>query len=615
MKKITHLLVHYRQLSLALATIIIGLPLDLYGFHTAAHWLLGLVALGSAVPLVWSMVQDVRDGTYGIDILAATAIIASVWLGEYWTAMIIVVMLTGGEALEHHAEHRARSELTALLNNAPKRAHLLKGHKQSDILASAVKVNDKLLIKPGELVPVDAVVIDGQADIDESSLTGESLPINRRPGDTLLSGSINLDGSLTVKALRVAADSQYEQIIKLVKSASSNQSPFVRLADRYSIPFTIIAYLIAIGVWVQSGQAIRFLEVIVVATPCPLLLAAPIAIISGMSRAAKHGIIMKTGSALEKLAAVRTMAFDKTGTLTIGQPTVRGVTSFNGFSKNQVLAAAASLEQNSNHVLAEAVVQYAKAQSVQLAKVKNIKETAGSGLQGLYNHQTVLIGRANWLSQSGITLPKNVVSHKETNTFVAIDGKLAGTIQFADALRPESKTTLDRLNQMGIEHTLLITGDNTATAQSIAKQLGISDIQANCLPADKITALQAVTDRPVGFVGDGVNDAPVLTAADVGIALGARGAAAASESADIVIMHDNLGRVATALAIAKRTLSVARQSILIGIFISIGLMLVFATGRFKPIYGAFLQELVDVTVIFYALRAHGPWRTADPLAN
>jgi len=612
MKKLTHFFKHYKQLGLVILAFLVGLVLELTKHHLAAKWLLSLTAGISVIPLLWGMVQDIREGQYGVDILAATAIIASVLLGEYWAGMVIVLMLTGGEALEDYAEHRAKTEVDALLKRAPKKAHLSKGGQVTDILASKVKVKDTLIIKPGELVPVDAVILEGRASLDESSITGEGLPVEKKVGDELLSGSVNLDSVITVRALRVAADSQYEQIIKLVRSAATNQSPFVRLADRYSIPFTIIAYVIAGSVWVASGQAIRFLEVIVVATPCPLLLGAPIALISGMSRAAKHGIIVKTGSAMEKLAAVKTVAFDKTGTLTVGKPVVGTIKTFNSFTKEQVLVAAASLEQNSNHILAQAVVEKALTEKIKLTKVKSLHEKAGYGLSGLVSRQTVLVGKLSYLQEAEVAVPKSLKA-VATTAFVAVDGQLAGVIDFTDELRAESKSTLARLKKLGIQHILMITGDNASSAQAMAKKVGVTDVKADCLPADKIHVMQQVADRPVAFVGDGVNDAPVLTAADVGIALGARGAAAASESADVVIMLDDLSRVATSVEIAKRTFFIARQSILIGIFISIGLMLVFATGKFKPIYGAALQEVVDVAVIFNALRAHGSWsKTKSP---
>jgi heavy metal translocating P-type ATPase len=606
MKRLLRFLRHYKLFSLACLTLVAGIGLQLSDQRTVAHWLLGSVSIAEVLPLAWNMWQDVRAGTYGIDILAATAIVASVILGQYWAGMVVVVMLTGGEALEHFAGHRARSELDALLARAPQQAHALRKGKVVDVPASELRTGDKIIIKAGEVVPVDAVIIEGTASFDESSLTGESLPESKQPKDRLLSGSINLDGAVTAQALASAEDSQYQQIIKLVRGAATAQAPFVRLADRYSLPFTVMAYAIATTVWVLSGHAIRFLEVIVVATPCPLLLAAPIALISGMARASRYGIIVKTGAALERLAEARTIAFDKTGTLTSGTLEVDTVTAFGSYKKDEVLGLAASLEQNSNHVLAQAIVTTAKAKRLKFAKVKHIQEIAGRGLQASLKGRTVLVGRFSLLSEQGVRAPRQFKPDKvkQTAVYVAIDSELAGVITLKDELRPESKTTIDRLHELGIKEIIMVTGDNRATAQTIAKQLGISHVHAETLPADKLHILEEVKARPLVFVGDGVNDAPVLTAADVGIALGARGSTAASESADMVIMLDDVGRVATALVIAKRTFAIARQSILVGIGLSLLLMLAYATGRFSPLSGAIVQEVVDVVVIFNALRAH-----------
>ena len=609
-KNLIHFFKVYLQFGLVILTVVLALPLDLSGFHTAAHLLLGFSALANAVPLLWDMIQDLRSGKYGVDILAATAIITSVVLGQYWAGIVIVLMLTGGEALEDYAERRAKVELTALLDRAPTKAHLIRGRKTLEVSIAQVRAGDKIIIKPGEVVPVDAVILEGTAGFDESSLTGESLPQVKKAGDQLLSGTVNMDGLITAKSLRSAKDSQFEQIIKLVRSASASKAPFVRLADRYSIPFTLIAFIIGGSVWAISGHPIRFLEVLVVATPCPLILGAPIALISGMSRAAKNGIIIKTGSALERLAAVKTIGFDKTGTLTKGQPEVDSVRGFKPFSEASVIGMAAAMEQNSNHVLAKAIVGRAKTDKVKIAKAKKVRELAGNGLLGHIQGKEILVGRFGLMKDYSVKLPKDFTPNKiqQTAAYIAIDGELAGVITFKDEIRSNSKQTLTRLKTLGINHILMVTGDNQATAETIAKQLGIKEIKAEALPADKLKAIEQVKYRPVGFVGDGVNDAPVLAASDVGIALGARGSTAASESADVVIMLDNIEQVANGVAIAKRTFFIAKQSILVGIFISIGLMFIFATGKFLPLYGAIIQELVDVIVIFNALRAHGPWQ-------
>lgn len=597
---------HYKLFSLAAITIVVGLTLQLTHHQTAAHWLLGIVSVIEVLPLVWNMWEDIRSGRYGIDILAATAIVASVALGQYWAGIVIVLMLTGGEALEDYAHHRAQSELDALLEHAPQKARVVRKGKTLEVPVNELKIGEKIIINAGDLVPADAVVIEGTANFDESSLTGESLPQSKSADDTLLSGAINLDGSVKAKVTTVAKDSQYQQIIKLVRSAAASQAPFVRLADRYAVPFTLIAYAIAGGVWAYSGQAIRFLEVIVVATPCPLLLAAPIALISGMARASRYGIIVKTGGAMERLAEAKSIAFDKTGTLTRGELAVGDVTAYSGASENDVLSLAAGLEQGSNHLVARAIIDSARQNNIKPKKIKRIREVPGMGLSAKVNSQEVLVGRLAFLSDNEVALPVKFRQGgaDQSVVYVAADGKLIGAISLKDEIRPETADTLRRLHDLGIRETLMVTGDNEATAQAIAKQLGIGHVHAEALPADKLHILDGVRQRPMAFVGDGINDAPVLTAADVGIALGARGSTAASESADMVIMLDDFSRVAVAVAVAKKTFQIARQSILIGIGLSVVLMLIFATGKFSPLSGAIIQEGVDVFVIFNALRAH-----------
>jgi heavy metal translocating P-type ATPase len=595
---------HYWQFSLALIVLIVGLLLQLIGVKLAAHWLLGITSLLLCIPILVGMWDDIQSGSYGIDVLALTAIIGSVLLHQYWAAIVIVLMLTGGAALEDYANHRAQRELTALLAHAPQIAHVLRGRKVLELRASEVNVGDKILIKPGEVVPVDAVIIEGTSSFDESSLTGESLPVSKSEAGTILSGSIALDGIVTARAIHSAADSQYQQIVALVRSADAKQAPFVRLADRYSIPFTICAYLIATAAWYAGHrEALRFLEVIVVATPCPLLLAAPIALISGMSRASKHGIIVRTAATLEKLAEAETFAFDKTGTLTQGKVEVDTITALNPYTKNEVLAMAASLEQGSAHILAQSIVQAAHDKHISFSKAKHVQEYTGLGMRATLHGKEVLVGQIGLLDQHSITVPAKQRA-KQTAAYVTVNGELIGIIAFHDKLRSESKATLQQLRDFGIKHYMMITGDSEDSAQAIAKQLNIDIVLAGAKPADKLHAIEKLTNRPVAFVGDGVNDAPVLTAADIGIALGARGSTAASESADVIILPDDISFVATAVGISRRTFSIARQSIVIGILLSVVLMGIFATGKFSPLLGALLQEVVDVFVIFNALRAH-----------
>lgn len=605
LQKIKKFIARYYLFFIALAGSTAALILDITGYDKWAHILLTVTIIVELVPLLWGMVRDLQEGTYGVDILAATAIIVAVVMQEYWAAMIIVLMLTGGESLEDYAEHRASHELDALLTRAPQKARLLRGKQEIEVKASDVREGDKLIIRPGEVVAVDATILEGTSSFDESSLTGESLPEVKTNGQSVMSGSINLESAVTVTALHSAANSQYQQIIKLVRAAKQTKAPFVRMADRYAIPFTIVSFGIAGIAWAISGDSLRFLQVLVVATPCPLILAAPIAIISGMSRATKEGIIIKNGSALEKLALAQTFAFDKTGTITKGTPAVDQITTYNGFTSNEVITVAAALEQNSNHVLAKAITEKAHQSNQKIPKVKNVREITGKGLHARLNGKDILVGRLSLLEEHNVSLPDTLNrSIQQTASYVVVDQVLAGVITFHDEVRPEAKKTLSRLTALGVRHHIMVTGDNSSTAKTVAKKVGIRDFFANALPGDKIQAVQKTDAKPVAFVGDGVNDAPVLTASDVGIALGARGSTAASESADVVIMLDNLGHVADGRAIARRTFFIAKQSISIGIGLSVILMLIFATGAFKPIYGAVIQEIVDIVVIVNALRAH-----------
>jgi heavy metal translocating P-type ATPase len=606
---LTQLIQEYYIVTIIGTAIVVGGILQLAGFAEWAKWLLVVLSLATAIKLAWGMVQELRDGHWGIDILAVTAIVSTIVVGEYWASIVIALMLTGGEALEDYANQRATRELTALLARAPLTTHRKNANGQTqDIAVTDVAINDILVIKPGEVIPVDATLLDKIASFDESSLTGESLPVEHKKGEGLLSGSVNGDLAISIKALRTAHDSQYQQIIELVKSASNSQAPFVRLADRYAVPFTIISFMIAGVAWAIAGDPLRFAQVLVVATPCPLLLGAPIAFISGMSRAAKHGIIIKNGATLEKLARIKTVAFDKTGTLTRGEPEVANILPTKGVAAKELLGIAASAEHQSAHVLARALQVAAKYRGIKLATAHSVKETTAQGVQAIVNGHAVLVGKLGFLTMHGLDVPASSAGAGETAVYVAQSGIYMGSIIFADQIRQNSKKTLAQLVGLGIQHTFMLTGDGQATAKRIASELGIENIRADCLPKDKVETVKNLPDRPVMMVGDGVNDAPVLAAADVGMAMGAKGSTAASETADVVVLVDDISRSALAIAIGKHTMFIALQSIWAGIIISVGLMIVAATGTIPAVVGAGLQEVVDVVVIFNALRAHGSWR-------
>ncbi|MBO1086545.1 MULTISPECIES: heavy metal translocating P-type ATPase [Enterococcus] len=540
------------------------------------------------------MIKTLRSGKYGVDILAITAIVATLLVNEYWASLMILIMLTGGESLEDYAQKKAGQELQSLLDNTPRTAHKLQGDQQLDVAVDTLEIGDHLVIKPGEIVPADGRVIMGESTFDEASLTGEAKPLSKKVGDELMSGSVNGDSSVKMVVEKRAEDSQYQLIIKLVEESKEKPARFVRLADRYAVPFTLIAYLIGGIAWWASGDPVRFAQVLVVASPCPLILAAPVALVAGMSRSSKSGIVVKTGTAVEKLAETKTIAFDKTGTITKGMLEVTGVAPVQGFSEAELLRVAASAEQGSAHILARSLVQAVP----QLLPVTDLKEISGQGITATVDGRQVKVGNARFID----------VPEAKTDTtaiYVAIDEKYAGTIYFSDTIRPEASKTIARLKAQGITDLLIVTGDGRTVAEAIAEEVGLTEVHARCLPQDKLTILTSIPKekRPVTMVGDGVNDAPALTVADVGIAMGAHGSTAASESADVVILKDDLERVAEAVMISRETMKVAKQSVLIGIFVCVFLMIVASTGVIPALFGAMLQEVVDTVSILSALRA------------
>lgn len=565
-------------------------------------WQIG--ALIGALPLAINMVAELLRRQLGVDIIALTAILTSIALGEALAAVVILLMITGGEALEAYASDRAKHELDALLDRAPQLAHRVRGTTVEDVAVTRIVPGDLLQIQPGEIVPVDAKIIRGQSSFDQSAITGESLPTELGEGQTILSGIVNTSSLIVAKAEKTSADSEYATIVALVSKAAASRAPIVRLASKYSGWFTLITFIIAGLAWLISGSPLRALEVLVVATPCPLILAAPVALIAGMSRAAKTGIITKSGAALERLAAVRTMAFDKTGTLTAGTAAVADIIAYHGSAK-EVLTLAASAEAGSTHVLARAIAVAAKTQKLILKKTTSLREESGLGVIARIGRTQILVGSTNFLHSHDVHTIAHDLPTDQTSIMVAKNGTLVGAITFADTLRPEANRTLRGLDQLGISDRLMLTGDNKPVAESIAAQLGVTEVHANCLPQDKINIIKQLQPRrrPVAMIGDGVNDAPTLAAADVGIALGAHGSTAASQSADIVIMLDDLRKVSEITRIAHGTIAIARQSILVGIGLSIGLMLIATSGIIPPIAGALSQELIDIGVILNALRA------------
>lgn len=592
-----HLTKLWTILGIGLVALILqyGLNLQLY-----AQILVTIVGAVIALQMFIEMIGTLKSGSYGVDLLAITAVVATLAVSEYWAAMVILVMLVGGDSLEDYAAKKANSELKALLDNSPQIAHKLVEDDVVDLAVDEVLVGDKLLVRPGELVPVDSHIVKGESFFDESSLTGESRPLNKRVGDSLMSGSLNGDASVTIQVDKLAIDSQYQQLVKLVKEAEKTPSKFVRLADRYAVPFTLAAYVIAGIAWYLSKDPVRFAEVLVVASPCPLILAAPVAMVSGMSRASRNGIVVKTGDVLEKLARAKTGAFDKTGTITSGQLSVDKVVTLAGVKEEDLLAMIAGVETESNHILARSIVAYADDHGIDGVATDSLSEVTGKGVSAMVAGQKVLVGKLSFVApDSKIDKPQ------QTAIYLSVAGKLWGYVLFIDHIRPEAAETMTTLQKLGVSHLMMLTGDQKAIATKVANQTGLTDVQADLLPQNKIAALKVVphSDHPVFMVGDGVNDAPSLATADVGIAMGAHGSSAASESADVVILKDDLSKVAKAVIISQDTMRIARQSVLIGIFICLGLMLIASSGLIPAFIGAMFQEVVDTVSILWALKA------------
>lgn len=596
---------------------VIGLILLVTPARDSSRWIVGAYALVIAAWEAVGMIRQLIKGHAGLDILAVTAITAAVLVGEPWAALVVVLMLTGGAALEDYAENRSKRELTALLQKAPQRATRIRVDGDTDeVPVEDVTVGDLLLVHPGEVVPVNAVLVSDHAVFDESSLTGESLPVERAAGEQVSSGAVNGAAAITVRAVALAADSEYQQIVRLVEQAAGSKAQVVRLADRYAVPFTVLALAIAGAAWAISGDPVRFAEVLVVATPCPLLIAAPVAFLGGMSRAARFGLIVKGGGTLEQLARVRSAAFDKTGTITTGRPLLQRILPEAGFTEDELLCLAASAEVYSSHVLASSVVEAAKRRDLPLIETESAEESATNGVaavlrisdsEGVPEHTAVVrVGKPTWVREYAADLHPAELAPGELAIYVARDDRFAGMIIMRDQVRDEAADTLRELERLGVERTLMVTGDVAATAEPIARQLSISEVHAECRPADKVRIVGSVQPRPLLMVGDGLNDAPVLAAADIGFAMGARGATAASESADIVNRYDTLASLPRAVRIGKDTVRIALQSIWLGIIISVGLMLVAAFGFLPALLGAWLQEVVDLVTILGALRAVGP---------
>ena len=584
-------------------------------------WIAGTVA--AIIPATWWVIAGLRAGRFGVDVLAILSLLGSLAVGEYFAGALIAVMLATGQALDAAAERRATKDLRALLDRVPRTARRRTPDGVEVIDLDAVTVEDVVVVGPGEVLPVDGMVVSETAVIDDSALTGEPLQVTYDRGEAVRSGSVNAGGGVEIRATATAADSTYAGIVRLAKQAAAESAPVVRLADRVAAWFVPLALAIAGLAWLFSGSATRAVAVLVVATPCPLLLAAPVAIVSGLSKASRIGVLVRGGGPLETLGRATTLVLDKTGTLTSGRPRGTDVVTAPGWTVDQVLGLAASADQLSPHVLASAIVEEARLRGLTLSMPSDAQEEAGTGVSAMVDGYRVHVGNLDiGLSDSSSSLRSasssdrgevadwtaSVLSRAALDgavvAWVRVDGDLVGAIMLADPLRPDAPRTLRRLRAAGITRVVMLTGDRPAPAQQVGTVLGLDEVAAQQTPEDKVARVRAERMRAVtAMVGDGVNDAPALAAADVGIAMGARGSTASSEAADIVLTADRLDRLADAMLIARRSRRIALQSAGVGMGLSLVAMGFAAVGWLVPAVGALLQEAIDLAVILNSLRA------------
>lgn len=575
-------------------------------------WFAGLILVGA--PVAWKTLRGMLHGEFASDVVAMLAIVGAIGLQQPLAGLVVVLMQTGGEALETYAVARASGAVEALEADAPRTAHRVVNDVVSDIEAIEIIPNDTILVRAGELVPCDGVVISGESHVDTSRLTGEPVPITARAGTTLLSGSVNQEGAITLRAVRTSQESQYARIVELVRSAQASKSPLQRTADKVAVWFTPLTLLVCLIGWLISHDVSRVLAVLVVATPCPLILAAPVAIIGGINRAAKRAIIIRNGGALEALANVTCAVFDKTGTLTIGKPRVHEVFADDGVPPNDLLALAAAIEQGSGHLLARVVVGEAESRALKIGLGADLKETTGRGIRGTVDGESVAVGSSTYVREQLPALSERVARMDASATglraYVGSSRGALGRIEFADELRADLPQLFAEFNRMGIRDTLLLSGDRTENVAAVAASLHIASFAGDLSAEDKVKRVQALESRGtrVLMVGDGTNDAPALSAASVGVALAGHGGGVVAEAADVVLLVDDPTRVAEAVRVGRRAMMIARQSIGVGLGLSFVGMIFAALGYLPPVAGALTQEAIDVAVILNALRASVPGR-------
>jgi heavy metal translocating P-type ATPase len=603
------------------AGIVLGFALRFADFESYVSSIWALATVPVLLVLLVDISRSLARSDFGLDIVAALSMTAALIFNQELAAVVVALMYAGGQYLEAFAEGHARREMTALLSRVPRTTMRHRDGQLEEINIDLVAIGDRLLIRQGEVVPTDGTLADGLAVVDQSALTGESLPLQRTAGESLMSGSMNVGEAFDLIVSRPAAQSTYAGIVRLVEGAQKSKSPMARLADRFAMIFLILTVVIAAGAWVWAHDPVRAVAVLVVATPCPLILAVPVAIVAGLSRAARQGILIKGGKALETMARVRSLVVDKTGTLTAGKANIVSVRAADGFTEEDVIRTAAALDQASKHVIAQTLVSEAQNRNLDLPVPTEVMEVPGDGVRGKVMGRSAAVGGSRFVSSCLSQIEREVTKSDPGRdplpgaviVAVALDGRLAGEIVLADELRTGIEQLLSTIRCLDIERIVLATGDRHEVADAITAGLGLDAVRSELTPDQKVMVV--LSERKAGavmMIGDGVNDAPALAAADVGVAMGAKGAAASAEAADVVLLVDRLDRIVPAIRIARRARFIALESVYVGIGLSTIGMIAAAFGYLTPIEGALLQEAIDVAVILNALRVlRDPWHSRE----
>lgn len=575
-------------------------------------WTIGLVICGT--PVVLRTALGLLRGRFAADVVAALAVVAAFALDQPFVGLVVVLMQSGGEALEGIAEGRATDALRALQDAVPRVVHRLREGRIEDVDPATVKAGELILVRPGEVLPCDGEVVRGRSHMDTSRITGEPLPVTATAGIPVMSGTVNQEGPLTIRVTAVAAESQYARIVQLVREAQESKAPLQRVADRYAIWFTPVTIIVCALAYALSRDWDRVLAVLAVATPCPLILATPVAVLGGMNQSARRHILVRNGGVLEALGDITAVILDKTGTITFGRPRVSQVVPLDSLEESEVLRLAAGVEQFSGHLLARTLVEEAVHRKLRVPPAASVSEAPGRGVEGMVDERHVLVGAQSFIlervpgARAGLDAVHAGDGRAALRAYVTVNDRLAGIVEYADMIRPGMKDMIGRLDEIGVKHTLLLSGDRTANVDDAAKSLGIESARGDLLPEDKVDAVCELMSRgeSVLMVGDGTNDAPALSAATVGVALASHGRGIATVSAGAILLADEPQRIVDAILISRRTMRIARQSIFVGLGLSSVGMVAAAAGFIPPVAGALIQEGIDLAVILNALRASLP---------